>query len=279
MTNSRSWLDDLAADDARLGRTFTRIGTFGLIAALVAGTIGTAVVWSLVNSMDRSLTVTANAVAAADDTVLLGAETVTIVSEAFDTLVPAANLAAGSFEDAGAVIADSSQVVTVDVPNALDSVLDAMPAIESGAGIIDTTLGALAFFGADYEPDVPFDQAVAAVAEAIEPLPALLRAQADPLDRLANDFEEFGAASAAMARDLAAVQAQLDEASVLLAEYAATAADASLVVADIQDNLSWQRWLMVGGIVLLSSTFAALQIVPLTLGRRLDPGEGTADPT
>jgi methyl-accepting chemotaxis protein len=279
LTNSRSWLDDLAADDARLGRTFTRVGTFGLVAALVAATIGTAVVWSVVNSMDRSLTVTANAVAAADDTVRLAAETITIVSESFDTLVPAANLAAGSFEDAGAVIADSSQVVTVDVPDALDSVLDAMPAIESVAGIIDTTLGALAFFGADYEPDVPFDQAVAEVAEAIEPLPALLRAQADPLDRLATDFEEFGAASAAMTRDLAAVQEQLDEASLLLTEYAATAADASLIVADIQDNLSWQRWLMVGGIVLLSLAFAALQIVPLTLGKRLSTHEGAAEST
>lgn len=279
MTNSRSWLDDLAADDTRLGRTFTRIGIFGLIAALVAGTIGTAVVWSVVNSMDRSLTVTANAVAAADDTVRLAAETVTIVSESFDTLVPAANLAAGSFEDAGAVIADSSQVVTVDVPDALDSVLDAMPAIESVAGIIDTTLGALAFFGADYEPDVPFDQAVAEVAEAIKPLPALLRAQADPLDRLATDFEEFGTASAAMARDLTAVQTQFDEASLLLTAYATTATDASLVVADIKSNLSWQRWLMVGGVLVLSFSFATLQIVPLTLGKRLSTDGGTAEPT
>jgi methyl-accepting chemotaxis protein len=279
LTDSRSWLDDLAADDTRLGRTFTRIGTFGLIAAVVAGTIGTAVVWSVVNSMDRSLTVTANAVAAADDTVRLAAETVSIVSESFDALVPAANLAAGSFEDAGAVITDSSQVITVDVPDALDSVLDAMPAIESVAGIVDTTLGALAFFGADYEPDVPFDEAVAEVADAIEPLPGLLRAQADPLDRLATDFEDFGVASAAMAQDLAAVQAQLDEASLLLTEYATTAADASLVVADIRDNLSWQRWLMVGGIVLLSLAFAALQIVPLTLGKRLSTDEGTAAST
>ncbi len=270
--NPRSWLDDLAADDARLGRAFRRIGVFGLIAALLAATIGTAVVWSVVNSMERSLTVTATAVAAADDTVQLAAETVAIVSDSFETLVPAAELAAGSFEDAASVIGDSSKVVTVDVPEALDSVVDSMPAIESVAGIIDTTLGALAFFGADYEPEVPFDQAVAEVADAIEPLPAQLRAQAVPLARLAMDFEEFGSASAAMAQDLAAVKTQLDEASRLLTEYAVTAADASLVVADIQDNLTWQRWLMVGGVIVLSLAFASIQIVPLTLGRRISGG-------
>jgi methyl-accepting chemotaxis protein len=271
------WLDDLAADDARLGKAFQRIGVFGLIAALFAGTIGTAVVWSVANSMEQSLTVTADAVAAADDTVKLAAETVAIVAESFDTLVPAAELAAGSFEDAAVVIADSSQVVTVDVPDALDSVLDAMPAIESVAGIIDTTLGALAFFGADYEPDVPFDQAVAEVADALEPLPAQLRAQAGPLARLATDFEEFGAASAAMAQDLAAVQTQLDEASVLLTEYSATAEEASQVVADIQSNLGWQRWLIVIGVIVLSLAFASFQIVPLTLGKRLahEPSQGS----
>lgn len=267
-----TFLDDLATDDARLGKTFTWIGILGLIAALVAGTIGIVVVWSIVDSMDRSLTVTGEAVATADDTVQLAAETVAIVSDSFETLVPAADLAAESFEDAANVIADSSQVVTVDVPNALDSVVDAMPAIERVAGIIDTTLGALAFFGADYQPDVPFDQAVAEVAEAIEPLPVLLRAQAEPLDRLADDFEEFGAASAAMAQDLAALQTQLDEASLLLSEYAAAAADASVVVADIQDNLIWQRRLMIIGVVVLSLAFAALQVVPLTLGRRLSAG-------
>ena len=267
--NPRIWLDDLAADDARLGRAFQRIGVIGLITALLAATIGTAVVWSVVNSMERSLTVTANAVAAADDTVQLAAETVAIVSDSFDTLVPAAELAAGSFESAASVIGDSSQVVTVDVPDALDSVVDAMPAIESVAGIIDTTLGALAFFGADYEPEVPFDQAVAEVADAIAPLPAQLRAQSAPLARLARDFEEFGSATAAMAEDLASVEAQLDEASLLLTEYAAAAEDASQVVADIQDNLAWQRWLMVIGVIVLSLAFAALQIVPLSLGIRL----------
>jgi len=174
--NPRDWLDELAADDARLAKTFQRIGVFGLIAALLAGTIGTALVWSVVNSMEQSLTVTAAAVAAADDTVQLAAETVELVSDSFDTLVPAAELASSSFEDAAGVIADSSQVVTVDVAEALDSVLAAMPAIERVAGIIDTTLGALAFFGADYQPEVPFDQAVAEVADAIEPLPPLLRA-------------------------------------------------------------------------------------------------------
>lgn len=267
-----SSIDEPATDDARLGRLFTTVGIAGLIGATILAVLGVIAVWSVAGAMDRSLTVTATAIAAADDTVTLAAQTVAIVSDSFDTLVPAASLAAGSFEDAASVIADTSTVVTVDVPNALDAVLDAMPAIETAAGIIDTTLGALSFFGVDYDPDVPFDEAVAQVAAGIEPLPEQLRAQAEPLEDLASDFEEFGTASAVIAGDLEALQTQLDTASRVLTEYAATTADASLVVADVQDDLGWQRWLMSVAVVLAALVLAALQIVPLTLGSRLRAG-------
>ena len=263
---------NLATDDARLGRLFTTIGIAGLIAAAILAVLGVIAVWSVAAAMDRSLTVTATAIAAADDTVTLAAQTVAIVSDSFDTLVPAASLAAGSFEDAASVIADTSTVVTTDVPNALDAVLDAMPPIERVAGIIDTTLGALSFFGADYDPDVPFADAVAGVAAGIEPLPEQLRAQAEPLEQLASNFEEFGAASAVIAADLEALQTQLDTASRLLTEYAATTTDASLVVADVQNDLGWQRWLVSAAVVLAAVVLAALQIVPLTLGNRLTAG-------
>jgi methyl-accepting chemotaxis protein len=269
-----SGLNGLAGDDARLGRVFTGVGVFGLIAALAIGVVGTAVILAVTHSMDRSLTVTAGAVEAADDTVVLAAETVDIVSEAFDTLVPSAGLAAGSFEDAAGVISDTSAVVTEEVPAALDAVLDAMPAIERVAGIVDSTLRALSLIGVDYDPAVPFDDAVAEVAAAIAPLPEQLRAQAVSLSQLAADFEEFGAASASIADDLANLQGQLDEASRLLTEYAAAAADASLVVDDIQSNLQWQRWLMVVAVVIGALAFASLQVVPLTLGRRLQRGAG-----
>jgi methyl-accepting chemotaxis protein len=262
-------IDGVAADDARLGRVYTGIAVFGLIAAVTMGIVGVVVVQAVTNSMERSLAVTAAAVSAADDTVGLAADTVDIVSASFDTLVPSAALAASSFADAAGVIGDTSAVVTGEVPDALDAVLDAMPAIERVAGIVDTTLRALSFVGVDYEPAVPFDDAVAEIGAAIAPLPDQLRAQGEPLARLAADFEEFGTASADISDDLAALQDQLDEASRLLTEYASAAEDASAVVADVQSNLAWQRWLMAAAVVIAAAAFASLQFVPLTLGRRL----------
>ena len=264
-----SWFSALAEDDARLARVFTTLGIGGLIAAGVAGLLGIVVVLTAASSMDRSLVVTADAVTAADDTVALAADTVGIVSESFDTVVPSADIAAAAFEDAGAVIAGTTQVVTVDVPDALDAVLDAMPAIESAAGVVDGALRVLSFVGVDYDPEVPFGEAVAELETALAPLPAQLRAQAEPLSALAVDFDAFGVATAEIADDLGALQGQLDEAERLLGEYSSTAGAATVVISDIQSDLKWQRWLMVVVVMLVTAGFAAIQFVPLALAQRL----------
>lgn len=251
---------------------FTVLGVGGLIAAVVAAFLGMAVVVTAVNSMDRSLAVTADAVTAADETVALAADTVGIVSESFDTLVPSAEIAATAFDDAGTVIAETTQVVTVDVPDALDAVVAAMPAIESAATVVDGALRVLSFVGVDYDPEVPFGEAVAELETAIAPLPEELRAQAAPLNALARDFEAFGEATVVIADDLAALQTQLDEAQRLLGDYSSTAAEATVVIADIQSDLRWQRWLMVIVVLLVAVGFAAMQIVPLVLAERLRAG-------
>jgi hypothetical protein len=262
----------VAEDDSRLARLFTILGIGGFAAAVVAGVLGIAVVLTAAKSMERSLEVTADAVTAADETVALAADTVGIVSESFDTLVPSADLAAVAFGDAATVIAETTLVVTVDVPDALDAVLDAMPAIESAATVVDGALRVLSFVGVDYDPEVPFGEAVAELEAALADLPAQLRAQAEPLGALAEDFDEFGEATAEIAGDLVDLQLQLDEAERLLITYTSTAEEATAVVADIQSDLKWQRWLMAAVVLLVALGFAAIQIVPLALAERLKAG-------
>lgn len=261
-------LSALAGDDQRLGRLFMILGIGGLVVSLIAGILGIVVVTTLTRSADQSLAVTVAAVETADETVALAAETLGIVSESFDTLVPSAELAADAFEDAATVIAETTVVVTVDVPDALDAVVDAMPAIETAAEIIDNALRVLSFVGVDYNPEVPFDEAVAELEAAIADLPDQLRAQAEPLDLLASDFKAFGAATAEITDDLADLQRQLEEAERLLDSYASTAGEATAVVTAIRDDLQWQRWLMVVVVVLVTGAFAVTQAVPILLGRR-----------
>ena|GEM_PF-2920956 len=267
-------LEELARDDERLGRFLTVIGISGLVAVLVAGVLGIGIVAVLGSSMERSLDVTADAVAAADETVALAAETVGVVADSFDTLVPSAELAASAFEDANEVFGDTVEVVTVDVPDGLDAVVDALPAIERVAAIIDNTLGFLSFVGVDYNPEVPFDEAVAELEVAIADLPQQLRDQAEPLASLQEDFSSFGTSASDIAVDLAALQTSLDEAQRLFDTYAETTEAATAAVEDIRGDLAWVRWMALLAVILITAALAGLQAVPILLGRRFNNSGG-----
>jgi len=201
-------------------------------------------------------------------------QTVGVVADSFDTLVPSAELAASAFEDANEVFGDTVEVVTVDVPDGLDAVVDALPAIESVAAIIDNTLGFLSFVGVDYNPEVPFDEAVAELEVAIADLPQQLRDQAEPLASLQEDFSSFGTSASDIAVDLAALQTSLDEAQRLFDTYAETTEAATAAVEDIRGDLAWVRWMALLAVILITTALAGLQAVPILLGRRFNNSGG-----
>ena len=257
------------ADDQRLGRVFIAIGVFGLAIALLIGTVGVAVVIRLSGSMERSLDAAANALESVDGTVELAATTIGTLSGSLDTVVAVTDRAEEAFGAAAGVVDQSGTVVTTDVPDGLDAVLAALPAIERVAAVVDGTLRALSFVGIGYDPETPFDEAVADLELALGDLPGRLRAQEQPLADLADVFRGFGTSSVLIARDLEMVQTQVDAALLVLDEFESTTAEASMLIANIQDDLVMLRVLLLAAVVLLAAVLAALQIVPLAFGYRL----------
>ena len=257
------------ADDLRLGRAFIAIGVFGLAIALLIGTVGVVVVIRLSGSMERSLAAATSALESVDGTVELAATTIGTMSGSLDTVVAVTDRAEEALHDAAGIVDESGTVVTTDVPDGLDAVLAALPAIERVAAVVDGTLRALSFVGVGYDPETPFDEAVADLETALGDLPGRLRAQEQPLADLAEVFRGFGTSSVLIARDLEMVQSQVDDALLLLDEFASTTGEAAVLIANIQDDLAMLRVLLLGAVVLLAAVLAALQVVPLALGYRL----------
>ena len=266
------------ADDQRLGRVFIAIGVFGLAIALLIGTVGVAVVIRLSGSMERSLAAAASALESVDGTVELAATTIGTLSGSLDTVVAVTDRAEEAFGAAAGVVDESGTVVTTDVPDGLDAVLAALPAIERVAAVVDGTLRALSFVGIGYDPETPFDEAVADLELALGDLPGRLRAQEQPLADLADVFRGFGTSSVLIARDLEMVQTQVDDALLVLDEFESTTAEASMLIANIRDDLVMLRVLLLGAVVLLAAVLAALQVVPLAFGYRLTRSHPTDAP-
>lgn len=257
------------ADDQRLGRVFLAIGVFGLAIAVLIGTVGVVVVIRLSGSMERSLAAATSALDSVDGTVELAATTIGTMSGSLDTVVAVTDRAEEALDAAAGIVDESGSVVTTDVSDGLDAVLAALPAIERVAAVVDGTLRALSFVGVGYDPETPFDEAVADLETALGDLPGRLRAQEQPLADLADVFRGFGTSSVLIARDLEMVQTQVDDALLLLDEFESTTAEAGVLVSKIQDDLVMLRLLLLGAVVLLAAVLAALQVVPLAFGYRL----------
>jgi hypothetical protein len=260
---------DFVADDRRLGRLFIAVGVFGLIVAVLVGFGGTVAVVKMTGSLQRSLATTASALEAVDGTVELAVSTLATMSGSLDTVAAVAEEAQEGLYGAAGIVDETGRLLTGDVPASLDAVLVALPAIERVAEVVDRTLRALSFLGVGYDPEAPFDEAVADLGAALDDLPDRLRAEEEPLADLVGVFRGFGDSSVRIAADLQTVRAQLDDATVLLDDWKATSAEAAAAVAGIRDALAAQRALLVGAVVVFAFLIAALQVVPLALGYRM----------
>jgi DNA repair ATPase RecN len=191
-----------------------------------------------------------------------------------------------ALDDASTVLADTGDFAGASLPDSLDAITAVLPTIESVAASIDDAMRVLARapFGPDYDPEVPFDDAIADLETALTPLAADLETVADGLDAL-------GDSSARLADDLVTIRADVEDLDARLADvetvidrYGTTTADATALAArsraELADSARLARWLLVA----LGVVFAAGQVVPLWLGRQLlrsaapPPPSGTVDP-
>jgi ABC-type transporter Mla subunit MlaD len=145
---------------------------------------------------------------------------------------------------------------------------------------IDGVLDALSNipFGPDYDPTAGLGETFAAVADALDPLPAQLDTTARSLTDFTDSAGELQAELDQLTASVNMVSADLADSDTLVGQYRTSVDDARLLAAttrsDLADNIRFMRVL----IVIAGITFAVGQIVPLWNGRSLlDEASTSAD--
>ena len=105
---------------------------------------------------------------------------------------------------------------------------EVLPTIESIAGSVDRALRLLEQlpFGPSYDPEQPFDEAIANLSRAMDPLPGQLRALSGDLERVTNSAQAMSDQLAGLDREIANLDTRLTQVSRLLDRYADTASQA-----------------------------------------------------
>lgn len=251
-----------------IGKAMIVIGVVGIIVSVSAVIIGQRLVRQVQKSVDDSLVVTTRALSAVTDSIRVTGAIVDTIESGVASVGDTLTTIQTSIGQTSSAITDAGEFLGGSLPDSLSAVNNVLPTIESVASSVDDALRTLskAPFGPNYDPAKPFDEAIAQLSDAIDPLP-------DQLRTLSGDFNDLNSSTAGistqlgtLAGDIGDLGSQLANVSTLVQRYAATAADASILAQqsrqDLMDSARATRLLL----VLLGGIFALGQIVPIWLG-------------
>jgi len=152
-------------------------------------------------------------------TVDISVETTGTVSEALSDLERLVALVASSSETTAAFVGDAADVTANRIPESLEAIERAMPGLIDAGAVIDDSLSALALFGVDYNPAVPFDEALRDLQSSLDGLSGDVAAQGATLGLLVPEMREVGATASDLAGRIRDTRDNLETAQILLADY------------------------------------------------------------
>lgn len=191
--------------------------------------------------LDRNLTVfeenLSNAYGLLDET----GEALSSVEESLGTVREAIVGITFTLTDTRPLIAEASQVITQDVPEALEGVQASMPGLIETAAAVDDTLTFLSGFqftipnpfgeafkiglGVDYTPEVPLDQALENLNSNLEDIPEDLRGMENDLNTTSIDLLTLRDDLSVLAEDLYLVNQQVEDLEPQIEELAESLSD------------------------------------------------------
>lgn len=269
--------------DARTPTVLRAIAVLGVVVAIVGAIAAWQFLSDLEETTDRSLLIGEQATVTLEETIDVADSVLVAVDEGLLTVESTLGTLQQMLESTSG-LADASGELSATLPQSLADIDAALLTVQRLGETVDSTLARLSDlpFGPNYDPAVPFPDAIANVRQALDPI-------GEQLDAIAVELQEFANGSGDLDADIVNLRADLDRTrealsgtDELLDRYREAAADAGrLAVAtrnDLAASVDWMRFLL----VVLALLLAVSQLVPWTLaavleGRRLAEPDGEAE--
>lgn len=248
----------------------------GLIGALALTVVAYLIVGDVFDRLEDSLEVTGEAVITVDDTLDVASDSLTALGSALGTIRTATDHASASSETVAEAVAQTVDIVGIELPASFEAIRSAMPALIEASGVIDATLSGLALFGVPYNPETPLDEAFSELDLQLAPLPASLRANAAVMADLVPEVQGFRVQTELLAVQMREIQLTVEEAGAIIERYQSQADRFDEVLRDAQADLGRSALLVrvlvilagvlamtaMGGLVAAGRAIAALEMRP-----------------
>ena len=256
-----------------LARTWLIGGIIGAAAGIGAAILAWSILGSATTASSRSVELADDLLESVSGTVVSVEDALLAVADGLRTSQQSAADASITLTQLSALTSNLGDLVSDDVPSSLDSVRASLAPIEATAGVLDGTLRALSFFGVDYDPETPLDEAIDDLDQRLADIPADLRRQGPLIDSAADSLNDFGSDTLVIADDLSDLRRELIETAATVGGYEVTITEAAQLIDDVETNLTGRLDLLKWVMVLIAMALAVTQTVPITFGMWLLQGD------
>lgn len=273
-----------------MGVLFLIMGVVGIIIAYQGLKVTNQFIDNMATSMDNTLQIAIDTLDNVQSTLLVANQSISDLGTTLATVETTAGNVSTSIEDSSPMLDDISQVVTQDVPDSIESIQVAIPALVEVASVIDGTLNTLSRFeidqtipivnykiqydlGIEYDPDVPFDVAISNIGASLDGVPETLRGLETGLDTTQQSLAIVTTDLDQLATDMATLNSTIQELDPVFGEYVR-------ITTDINDRLKVAQGGIDGQIAQVKQIFnviflwmGLLMLIPFYLGLEMVAGE------
>jgi ABC-type transporter Mla subunit MlaD len=245
------------------------------VAGVLVAIIGTIVIWVFLSDLeettDRSLLIGEQAAVTLEDTIDVAGQVLDAVDEGLLTVQSSLSTLDDVLQST-AGLADATGSLSATLPTSFDNIDAALATVQNLGETVDSTLSALSSlpFGPDYNPSVPFPEAVGDLRQALDPISAQLTTISGELQNFASGSDDLTAQIDALTADVERTRDALSGTDDLLAQYRQATIEAGQLAADTRDQLSGSMTRMRITLVALALLLALSEFVPWTLAALLD---------
>lgn len=264
-----------------LGMLLIVVGVVGAIGSPVGALKARQSLNEFTDSLQSGLEVSSAGLAALEVSIAAAATTLGQAADSMDQISTTVLVAGASIDDSQEVLNQVAAISGEELPEAIDSFRASMPALIKVASAIDSTLRAVAFITpGQYDPEVPFDEAITDIDRSLAGMRPALVSQSQLIRDAASGVEGVTSQLSDTTVELNLLRDSLRVSAGIFQGNAAVVSRARLLIVDISVEAETQSgalggMMLVGGLLFAISQLAVLVVgIALMRGELLAPGNG-----
>lgn len=264
------------------------LGLLGLTVSVLGYIYGRQVIAQIGTGIDDSLSLVSETLDNVQETLVVTKDTIEEANNTLNTVETLAIDVSVAVDETRPLLDQAATITSQEIPDSLETIQGTIPTLVTVADSIDTTLGTLNKFqinesilgfniqydlGINYEPEVPFSEAVSEIGDSLDGLPESLRELDGTISTTNANLVIVSDDMVQVATDLGTLNEQLTEFLPVMDEYIRLSGEANDQIRQARSSINTNIDMLQLMVTIFMIWLGLFQFLPLYVGAELLSGQ------